>query len=80
MSRQARQLSGTGFYHVIFRGINHQHLFEEESDFMQFLDGLQQIKVEMAFEIHAYCLMSNHVQILIKENQRGDISLIMKRL
>jgi len=80
MSRQARQLSGTGFYHVIFRGINYQHLFEEESDFMQFLDGLQQIKVEMAFEIHAYCLMSNHVHMLIRENQRGDISLIMKRL
>ena len=31
MSRQARQLSTTGFYHVVLRGINRQHLFEEET-------------------------------------------------
>ena len=80
MSRQARQLSATGFYHVVLRGINRQHLFEEESDFTYFLNVLQQIKDEMAFELHAYCLMSNHVHMLLRENQMGDISLIMKRL
>jgi len=80
MSRQARQLSATGFYHVVFRGINRQHLFEEESDFTYLLDGLKQIKWEMVFELHAYCLMSNHVHLLIRENRIGDISLIMKRL
>lgn len=80
MSRQARQLSATGFYHVVFRGINRQHLFEEESDFIYLLDGLKQIKEEMVFELHAYCLMNNHVHLLIKENQMGDLSLIMKRL
>jgi REP element-mobilizing transposase RayT len=30
MSRLARQLSATGFYHIVLRGINRQHLFEEE--------------------------------------------------
>lgn len=39
-----------------------------------------QLKTEMIFELHAYCLMSNHVHLLIKEAQVGDISLIMKRL
>ena len=34
----------------------------------------------MAFELHAYCLMSNHVHLLIRERQLSDISLIMKRL
>lgn len=34
----------------------------------------------MLFELHAYCLMSNHVHMLIKERQSGDISLIMKRI
>lgn len=80
MSRQARQLSATGFYHVVFRGINRQHLFEEENDYTYFLQVLQQLKAEMLFEIHAYCLMSNHVHLLIKEKDVGDISLIMKRL
>ena len=80
MGRQARQLSATGFHHVVFRGINRQHLFEEESDYNYFLEGLHQLKDEMAFELHAYCLMSNHVHLLIRERQLSDISLIMKRL
>jgi len=80
MGRQARKMSGTGFYHVVFRGINRQNLFEEESDYLYLLQMLQQLKSEMLFEIHGYCLMSNHVHMLIKEKQLGDISLIMKRL
>lgn len=80
MGRQARQLSATGIYHVVFRGINRQHLFEGESDFNYFLEGLQHLKSEIEFEIHAYCLMNNHVHLLIREKQVGDISLIMKRL
>lgn len=44
------------------------------------LQTLDILKKEMSFEIYAYCLMSNHVHILLKENETGDISLIMKRL
>ena len=80
VSRQAREISATGFYHIVFRGINRLHLFEEDSDFIYFLDNLQYLKSEILFEVHAYCLMSNHVHMLIKERKSGDISLIMKRL
>ena len=80
MGRQARQMSASGYYHVVFRGINRQHLFEEESDFLYFLESLKQLKTEMLFELHAYCLMSNHVHLLMREKQTGDISLVMKRL
>ena len=80
MSRQARKISATGFYHIVFCGINRLHLFEEESDFLYFLENLQHLKGEMLFELHVYCLMSNHVHMLLKERQPGDISLIMKRL
>ncbi|MBP2660277.1 MAG: Transposase like protein, partial [Firmicutes bacterium] len=80
MARQARGLSATGFYHIVFRGINRQHLFEDEIDFLYFLESLQRLKTETAFELHAYCLMSNHVHLLIKESKMGDISLVMKRL
>ncbi|MBP2663753.1 MAG: Transposase like protein [Firmicutes bacterium] len=80
MSRKARQLSATGFYHIVFRGINRQHIFEEGGDFLYFRESLQQLKDKMGFELHAYCLMSNHVHLLIKEMNMGDISLLMKRL
>ena len=80
MSRQARQLSDSGFYHIVVRGINHQHIFEDESDYAYFLKVLSKLKIELVFEIHAYCLMSNHVHLLLKEKCLGDISVIMKRL
>ena len=40
MPRQARQASGTGIYHVMMRGINHQNIFEEQEDYYQFLNTL----------------------------------------
>ncbi len=80
MSRQIRKLSKTGLYHVIFRGINRQNIFEEENDYEQFIKILKDVKKEKAFEIYTYCLMSNHVHLLIHENEIGDISNIMQRL
>ena len=40
MPRQARVSSGTGIYHVMMRGINHQNIFEEQEDYYQFLNTL----------------------------------------
>jgi len=40
MPRRARQASGTGIYHVMMRGINHQNIFEEQEDYYQFLNTL----------------------------------------
>ncbi len=80
MSRQARKISKTGFYHVMFRGINHQSLFEEDIDYEQLLSILKTLIKSMGIEIHAYCLMSNHVHLLIRELSAGDISLFMKRV
>ena len=40
MPRQSRQPSGTGIYHVMMRGINHQNIFEEQEDYYQFLTTL----------------------------------------
>ena len=80
MGRQARQLSSSGFYHIVVRGINHQHLFEDEGDYAYFMKVLSELKVELVYEVHAYCLLSNHVHLLLREKRLGDISIIMKRL
>ena len=44
MPRQARQASGTGIYHVMMRGINHQNIFEEQEDYYQFLNTLDMME------------------------------------
>ena len=50
MPRQARQASGTGIYHVMMRGINHQNIFEEQEDYYQFLNT-SDIKKSLLIEL-----------------------------
>jgi REP element-mobilizing transposase RayT len=60
--------------------MNHCNLFEEENDYIKIMDILSALKEEIAFEIIAYCFMSNHVHLLVKEKDMGDIITIMRRL
>lgn len=80
MSRPPRQFSSTGLYHIVFRGMNRQNIFEEDKDFMKFKDILRKVKEEMQCKIYAYCLMNNHVHLFIREKQLGDITKIMLKL
>ena len=80
MSRLARNISQSGLYHILFRGVNQQNIFEEASDFEKLKETIAIVKQDLHFEIYAYCFMSNHVHIVLKEKTLGDISLIMKRI
>jgi len=80
MSRQAREISRTGLYHIIFRGINRQNIFEDERDYEKFLEIIRETKEKIEFKIYAYCLMSNHAHIFVGEESIGDISTIMQRI
>ena len=51
MSRPARTLSETGMYHVIFRGLSRQNLFEEENDFEKMIETINRVKNEFQFDI-----------------------------
>ena len=80
MARQARQFSSTGLYHIVFRGMNKHDIFEEETDYRKMIEIIEKLKEEMNFSIYVYCLMTNHVHILLKEQKTGDIITIMKRM
>ena len=77
MSRQNRVKSASGFYHVMVRGINKNDLFLEDDDKKYFLQVLADKKEQCNFLLPAYCLMDNHVHMLIKEQTIG-LSDIMK--
>ncbi len=80
MGRQARKISKSGLYHIVFRGISRQNIFEEEADYEKIREIIQKVKRETKMEIYAYCLMSNHVHMFIKENAAGEISKIMTKI
>ncbi|MBQ0018395.1 MAG: transposase [Clostridiales bacterium] len=80
MSRRPREESSTGYYHVMQRGAGKQILFEDETDYQRYMDKLVECKNEIGFSLPAYCLMNNHVHLLIKTNQLRDLSKAMSRI
>ncbi len=67
-------------YHIIFKGIGRQNLFEERADYEKMKSIIATVKEEMEFDLYAYCLMTNHVHLFIKEKNIGDISKIMSKI
>ena len=79
MARSARTNSKSGIYHVIVRGINRQNIFQDEEDKGVYLDRLTHYKNECGVKLYAYCLMSNHVHLLVRETDK-PLSEFMKKL
>lgn len=79
MPRAARVQSKTGIYHIILRGINRQTIFEDNEDAVKFLQTLKDYEHKSGYEIYAYCLMGNHIHILIKEGPEG-LGIAMRRI
>lgn len=79
MPRQARKKSSSGIYHIMLRGINRQQIFEDEEDQERFLATLHQYKEQCGYTLYAYCLMGNHVHILLKEGAE-TLTQVFKRI
>ena len=65
--------------HLIVRGIGRQILFEETADYQRFLSLLERFCRETEVKICAYCLMENHVHLLVCD-PKGHTPLMMKML
>jgi len=79
MPRRARKPSESGIYHIMLRGINRQVIFEDDEDREKFIETILRYKSISNYELYGYCLMDNHVHLLIKETSE-PISMIMKRI
>jgi len=67
-------------YHVINRGNNRQAIFLEEEDYFKYINTLKRYKKKFKFKLYAYCLMTNHVHLLIQVDEKATISQIMKAI
>lgn len=63
----------------MLRGANRQEIFHDDADCLCFLDIMQKYKLKTKMKIYGWCLMSNHVHLLIKEGNE-DLSTTMKRI
>jgi REP element-mobilizing transposase RayT len=79
MARKPRVEIEGGLYHVITRGNNRQTIFHSPEDYEKFLSLMRIQKSKLPYFLYAYCLMSNHVHLLI-ERQADAIGRIMHRV
>ena len=75
MARQARAKSITGIYHVILKSIDGRNIFLDDSDRSIFIEKLNKARETGGFQLYAYCLMDNHVHLLIKEGEELGTSI-----
>lgn len=80
MSRTARQRSRSGIYHVTIRGINKQDIFLDDEDSLFYLNNLRRLRTEVGCTVFGYCLMSNHIHLLVREHEEQRVSKLMHRL
>ena len=81
MPRRARKRSHSGIYHIMLRGINKQRIFHEEADYENFIAALKYAKEICGYQLYAWCLMPNHIHLLMREKPDGEtVGQIMKRI
>lgn len=79
MPRIARIKGEFSTYHVIMRGNERKNIFILDDDKARFLDTLKRMRDKYNYKLEAFCLMDNHVHLLINDNG-NDISKILKSI
>jgi REP-associated tyrosine transposase len=80
MPRCARTILPGVAVHVIQRGNNRGVCFFGDGDRLAYLRYLHQFTVEAGCSVHAYCLMTNHVHLLLTPSAPNGCAILMKSL
>lgn len=80
MPRAPRLLLSKSYYHIITRGNNKNKIFKDNEDYQYYFDLIRKYKKELSFNLYHYCLMPNHVHLLIQTDDKDDFSLFMKKI
>jgi len=65
MPRMGRIVLPNYPHHVVQRGHNRQVVFAVAEDYQRYLTDLRELKEAFGVKVYAYCLMTNHVHLLL---------------
>ena len=81
MPRMGRIVSPNYPHHIVHRGHNRQVVFADETDYCRYLADLRELKTTFGVSVHAYCLMTNHVHLLLSPGEEiTGLGRLMKAL
>ena len=70
IARKLRDWYPGAIYHIMHRGVRRKPIFEDEMDHQVLLQIIKTSLSKYNCWLHAYCLMTNHVHLLL---ETGDI-------
>ncbi len=70
MARRPRLFAAGVLYHVIVHGNQRQKTFTAESDYHAYIERLARYRKKYDYVLHAYCLMPNHVHLLVESSEQ----------
>lgn len=79
MPRPLRVEYAGAIYHILNRGDHREAVFRNDDDREMFLRALEQACGKTGWQVHAWCLLSNHFHLVI-ETPRANLSAGMKWL
>lgn len=79
MARNARCIWPGLAYHVTQRGSNRQTVFFSNSDRQYYLALLRDNLTDCDSRVLAYCLMSNHVHLVLVPGQADSLAVLLRR-
>lgn len=79
MARKRRDWHPGACYHVTCRGNHKSNIFQEAEDYERYLNILYQAGEQFDHSLYSYCLMTNHVHLLL-HTADIDLGCIMKKV
>jgi putative transposase len=80
MPRRGRLIPQDGAMHIMCRGNNKKNIFHRENDKIRYYSLLFDLKEENKIDINHYCLMNNHIHLIIWLNSQSSLSKFMKQV
>ena len=78
--RKPRVIQEGATYHVVAKANRGEFIFETDEMKLLFLSFLERAKKKYNFRLNNYCIMSNHIHLLIKPATGTSLSEIMQWL
>lgn len=79
MPRLARKYIESSFIHIIVQGINREYIFQKNSFKEAYLNILKKNISKTNIKILAYCIMDNHIHLLIYSEDINTVSKVMQK-
>jgi len=77
MARIARVVIPKVAHHVTQRGVRRINIFDDASDKRSYVEILSELSLEERLEIHSYCLMDNHVHLLVVPKKEDSLRKVI---